>query len=234
MQPVYTLRLVTSLALVWVCLLFSPFSLDAQTRIPHSQFVIERWSVNDGLPVNNVLKLHQSSDGYLWMATLDGLVRFDGMKFKVYQTINYPDLPTNRFVKLIEGPDGSLWIVSEQKFLIRFKNDEFTHIRNSDGLNGDYVHDIHLADSGQLWFGTDRGISVFDGEQIKPFQPDLIKGAIDRVIVDEGGAVWYRDFETSKIFVFRITVPTIFTHHPMASTSILSLKIQTERYGFRR
>src|SRR6056297_1305629 len=203
MQPVYTLRLVTSLALVWVCLLFSPFSLDAQTRIPHSQFVIERWSVNDGLPVNNVLKLHQSSDGYLWMATLDGLVRFDGMKFKVYQTINYPDLPTNRFVKLIEGPDGSLWIVSEQKFLIRFKNDEFTHIRNSDGLNGDYVHDIHLADSGQLWFGTDRGISFFDGEQIKPFQPDSIKGAIDRVFVDEGGAVWYRDFETLENFRFQ-------------------------------
>ena len=203
MQPVYTLRLVTSLALVWVCLLFSPFSLDAQTRIPHSQFVIERWSVNDGLPVNNVLKLHQSSDGYLWMATLDGLVRFDGIQFKVYQTINYKDLPTNRFVKLIEGPDGSLWIVSEQKFLIRFKNDEFTHIRNSDGLNGDYVHDIHLADSGQLWFGTDRGISVFDGEQIKPFQPDLIKGAIDRVFVDEGGAVWYRDFETLENFRFQ-------------------------------
>lgn len=203
MQPVFTLRLVTSLALVWVYLLFSPFLLDAQTRIPHSQFVIERWSVNDGLPVNNVLKLHQSSDGYLWMATLDGLVQFDGMQFKVYQTINYPDLPTNRFVKLMEGPDGSLWIVSEQKFLIRFKNDEFTHIRNSDGLNGDYVHDIHLADSGYLWFGTDQGISFFDGEQIKPFQPDLIKGAIDRVFVDESGAVWYRDFETLENFRFQ-------------------------------
>jgi len=139
------------------------------------------------MPVNNVMKLHQSRDGYLWMATFDGLVRFDGLNFKIYQTVDYLGLPTNRFVKLYEGPDGSLWIVSEQKSWIRFKNNRFTHIQDSDGLNGNLVYDVHLDDNGYLWFGTDQGVSFFDGEELKPYHPSVIEGVIDRVFIEKTG-----------------------------------------------
>lgn len=175
---------------------------SAQSRIPHSQFVIDHWGVNDGLPVNNVMKLHQSRDGYLWMVTFDGLVRFDGLNFKIYQTVDYPWLPTNRFVKLYEGLDGSLWIVSEQRFLIRFKNNRFTHIQESDGLNGNLVYDVHLDDNGYLWFGTDRGVSFFDGEELKPYHPSEIEGTIDRVFTEQTGAIWIRNLNTLENFRF--------------------------------
>jgi len=222
MLPVFPISALKSLVMMCACLLMTPLLLDAQTRIPHSEFVIENWSVNDGLPVNNVLKLHQTSDGYLWMVTLDGLVRFDGMQFKVYQTINYPELPTTRFTKLYEGPDGSLWIVSEQRLLIRFKDNEFTHIRNTNGLNGDFVHDIHLDDNGWLWFGTDRGISVFDGEQISPYHPHQIKGSVDRVFLDKNRTVWFRYLDTLENFRFHnnrtdfiLTSPNSFHFNPI-------------------
>jgi len=164
----------------------------AQSRIPHSRFIIQQWGVNDGLPVNNVMKLHQSREGYLWMATLDGLVRFDGYQFKTYQTVDYPGLPSNRLVKLQEGPDGSIWMVSEQRYLIRFLNNQFTHIQQADGLNGSLVYDMHLDDDGYLSFATDQGISFFDGQELKPFHPELIRGTLDRVYADETGNIWYR------------------------------------------
>jgi signal transduction histidine kinase/ligand-binding sensor domain-containing protein/DNA-binding response OmpR family regulator len=167
-------------------------TIHAQSRIPHSRFIIQQWGVNDGLPVNNVMKLHQSRKGYLWMATLDGLVRFDGNQFKTYQTVDYPGLPSNRLVKLHEGPDGSIWMVSEQRYLIRFQDNQFTHIQQADELNGSLVYDMHLNDNGYLWFATDQGISFFDGQELKPFHPELIRGTLDRVYADKTGAVWYR------------------------------------------
>lgn len=214
----------TSAVVIGLCFyqLFIPNTSEAQTRIPHSLFVIDHWGVNDGLPVNNVMKLHQSREGYLWMTTLDGLVRFDGQQFKVYQTIDYPNLPTNRFVKLYEAPDSSLWIVTEQRFLIRFKDDQFTHIQESDGLNGNLVYDIHLDDEGHLWFGTDKGVSIFDGNELTPYQPDLIHGAIDRVFVEESGAVWFRYYASLENYryqngevVYMFTPPNSFHFNPV-------------------
>jgi ligand-binding sensor domain-containing protein len=71
-------------------------------------FVHEVWTVQDGLPVNSINALLQSRDGYLWAATFDGLVRFDGVRFTVYHTGNTEELPSNRIVGLTEGSDGSL------------------------------------------------------------------------------------------------------------------------------
>lgn len=215
-------RLSAVLMVLCLCQLWIVLTAKGQTRIPHSQFVIDHWGVNDGLPVNNVMKLHQSIEGYLWMATLDGLVRFDGLNFKIYQTVDYPGLPTNRFVKLYEAIDGSLWIVSEQKFLIRFKNNRFTHIQESDGLNGNLVYDVHLDDNGNLWFGTDQGVSYFDGEELKPYHSSIIKGPIDRIFTDQSGSVWIRILDTFENFRFYngklsyiFTSPNSFQFNPV-------------------
>lgn len=206
-----------------LCQLWLADSAKSQTRIPHSQFVIDHWGVNDGLPVNNVMKLHQSKEGYLWMTTFDGLVRFDGLNFKIYQAVDYPGLPANRFVKLYEGADESLWIVSEQKFLIRFKNNRFTHIQEFDGLNGNLVYDVHLDDNGTLWFGTDKGVSFFDGEELQPYHPTIIEGPIDRVFTEKSGAVWVRNRDTLENYRFDrgelsyvITSPNSFHFNLMA------------------
>ena len=219
---IYSYRWVSVCLVLCMCQFWFVSSTKAQTRIPHSQFVIDHWGVNDGLPVNNVMKLHQSKDGYLWMTTFDGLVRFDGLNFKVYQTVDYPELPTNRFVKLYEGLDGSLWIVSEQMYLIRFKNNQFTHIQHTDGLNGNLVHDVHLDDSGYLWFGTDQGISFFDGNELKPYQPSSIKGSVDRVFIEKSGAMWFRYEETLENYRFDqgrlsyvFTSPNSFNFNPV-------------------
>jgi hypothetical protein len=75
---------------------------------PGAEFVHEVWTVVDGLPVNSVTNVLQGRDGYLWLATWDGLFRFDGFRFTVFNTGNSVGLPSNRIVELVQDADGSL------------------------------------------------------------------------------------------------------------------------------
>ena len=63
---------------------------------PSSPFLITRWTTENGLPQNSVAAIVQTPDGYLWLGTFGGLVRFDGVKFTVFSSVNTPALRSNR------------------------------------------------------------------------------------------------------------------------------------------
>ena len=67
------------------------------------------WTTDSGLPRDFLGGILQSRDGYLWMSTLDGLVRFDGVRFTVFNKGNSPGLPSNRITALYEDRDDDLW-----------------------------------------------------------------------------------------------------------------------------
>jgi ligand-binding sensor domain-containing protein len=62
-----------------------------------AQYRFESWTADDGLPQNSVRSITQTRDGYLWLTTFDGLVRFDGVRFAVFDKSNTKGLSTNRF-----------------------------------------------------------------------------------------------------------------------------------------
>lgn len=76
-------------------------------------YVHESWTVHDGLPVNSITQLARARDGYLWLATLDGLVRFDGARFRTYHGGNTPGFRHGRLTRVLESPDGRLLLSSE-------------------------------------------------------------------------------------------------------------------------
>ena len=65
----------------------------AQAVAPSSEYVRENWTVADGLPINTINAIIQTRDGYLWLGTNDGVVRFDGVRFVVYNAGNTAELP---------------------------------------------------------------------------------------------------------------------------------------------
>lgn len=91
-----------------------------------TQYLREAWGVEDGLPVGHVNQICQTPDGYIWMATLNGLVRFDGVDFTIFDVSNTPDLPSNRIIRIQPGRDGALWLFTEQRNLIHFQKGKFT------------------------------------------------------------------------------------------------------------
>ena len=79
----------------------APFSLKSSSNTI--------WRAQDGLPQDKVNAILQSRDGYLWLATQDGLARFDGDRFTIFNTQNTPGLATNGVEQLLEDSDGALW-----------------------------------------------------------------------------------------------------------------------------
>lgn len=110
--------------LVFVCLATTP---QAQYRFDH-------WSADNGLPQNSVREIIQTRDGYLWLTTMDGLVRFDGVRFTVFNKRNSPGLTTNRFSLLYEDGQGDLWVSTENDGVVRLHQGRFTTYTTEHGL----------------------------------------------------------------------------------------------------
>ncbi len=80
------------------------------------------WETGDGLPANTILSMVQTRDGYLWLGTLYGLVRFDGIRFTVFDESNTPGLGDSRIVHLFEDSTGTLWIGTETAGTVMMRN----------------------------------------------------------------------------------------------------------------
>lgn len=87
-------------------------------------YVITQYGMEDGLPQSTVNDIIQSQDGYIWLATNGGLVRFDGNSFTTFNRANTPNMRFDRIIKLYEDGQGAIWIITESGML-RMKDGEF-------------------------------------------------------------------------------------------------------------
>src|SRR5262249_26189389 len=101
-----------------------------------AQYRIDHWTTDNGLPQNTVRSIVQTRDGYLWLTTFDGLARFDGVRFTVFDKSNTPAITNNRITALYEDRDGTLWIGAEQGELVSYRNGVFTAYATSERLRG--------------------------------------------------------------------------------------------------
>lgn len=83
-----------------------------------ARFRIDVWESDDGLPQNSVISMIQSEDGYLWLGTLYGLARFDGIRFTVYDESTTPGLSSSPIVTLFEDRRRNLWIGTESSGIV--------------------------------------------------------------------------------------------------------------------
>ena len=137
-----------------LCLLFSA---------ARAQYRFDSWTADETLPQNSVRAMLQTSDGYFWLTTLDGLVRFDGIRFTVFNKSNSKSLPGNRFINLFSEPDDTLWISTEEQGVIRFQGGEFYTFTTADGLPSDHVFEMFGEIDGTLTAFTSKGSAKFDG-----------------------------------------------------------------------
>ena len=77
-----------------------------------AQYRLDTWTTDNGLPHNAIRAMRQTRDGYLWVSTIYGIARFDGVRFRVFNKANTPGITTNHFAfrGLWEDRRGTLWI----------------------------------------------------------------------------------------------------------------------------
>lgn len=157
------------LSLLPVAMLLSAkkaFALNSDKAL--TQYTHSVWQTDDGLPQNSVRAIEQTADGYIWLGTEEGVVRFDGVRFTVFNTRNTKGLKNNYINALHESRDGSLWIATAGG-VSRYKDRQFRSYTTEDGLAHDQVFHILESRDGSLWFTTLGGLTEIKGEQLKTY-----------------------------------------------------------------
>jgi signal transduction histidine kinase/DNA-binding response OmpR family regulator/ligand-binding sensor domain-containing protein len=182
----------------WFFALF-PIVVQAQqpTRINSGYgaapgFVVESWTITDGLPVNSVTTVLQSRSGYIWLGTFDGLVRFDGVRFTTFNIGNSPGLPSNRIVYVDERSNGDLMLRTESNRVVRFRDGVFTDLGPS---KEPWPHlperFVARTPDGKQWSSI-NGEVFFDGKLAYRPPPGLGNTmAINSMAVDHEGSIWF-------------------------------------------
>jgi len=115
-----------------------------------ADYNITQWTVEDGLPMQNITALAQTADGFLWCGTFDGLARFDGLEFKVYYPHEVPALADFQIVGLLGDASGRLWILDAQGRLTIRRDNEFKPLAAQDGLPDGGLEQIFTGPNGDL------------------------------------------------------------------------------------
>jgi len=140
------------------------------TMDPHHQFVSRTWSIDNGLPANGVLALLRTQDGYLWIGTEGGLVRFNGDDFHTFDPDRFGDLSYQGVTCLAESDDGGIWIGTWGGGLYLYDKDNIKQFTTENGLGSNYIKALLLDENNKLWVGTRRGLNLIENDHIEsPF-----------------------------------------------------------------
>lgn len=176
----------------WSCLA-SETLLGLDPRKALTQYSHQEWTTDTGLPQNSVQAITQTRDGYIWLGTQEGLARFDGARFTVFDDKNAPALKNHHVLVLFAGRDGSLWVGTRGGGLVRFREGTFTAFTRKEGLPNNVVRSLHEDHQGRLWIGTEGGLGRLDAGRVVPAYTG--KGdSSDNVVMaiaEAEGALWF-------------------------------------------
>jgi signal transduction histidine kinase len=150
-------RAILLLAGLWLCAAVSGIDLRAATGADSLQRSFDVWQVGEDLEQNPVTAVVQSRDGYLWLGTYTGLLRFDGVRVTMFNSATAPGLLNSRVTSLYEDRDGVLWIGHETGELTRLSGGEFRPMGRARGWVGGAIEAISMDENGDLWLLNDTG-----------------------------------------------------------------------------
>jgi len=144
-------------------------------------------SIKDGLSNNEIWSFCQDKYGYMWIATRDGLNRYDGYNYKIFKNdpADSTSLPSNQATWVLEDRDGVLWIGTSNG-LAKYdrKTEKFKTYRFSNGsqANANFVNSIFEDSKGNFWIATTDGIVSFDRKNETFKRYELLRE--DNVVVE--------------------------------------------------
>lgn len=184
--------------LLYVLTLLPAFNASAQLALSPqkdvTQYQIDYWKKQQGLPQNSVLAITQDRLGYLWVATYGGLGRFNGINFQRFTSFSHPEIVAQSFTRFFAADDASLWTISNGNGLVcRDTLGNFTHYGEEVGLPEGKIHDFLEASDGTYWVASDKGL--FKGTSPNSFQlfSELVglPGGIPKcLLTDQQGTLW--------------------------------------------
>lgn len=153
-----------------------------------AEFEQRTWMPEHGLPDQRVKAIVQTRDGYIWVGTQNGLARFDGRRFSVFNDNNTPGFTSDDCVALAEGTDGALWIATRNG-LFRKAGNHFAQVRQQGGS----------SDMAKLSASRDAGMYAIAGPELQRLSAGASAGGrirlpefktVNAMLEDSAGALW--------------------------------------------
>jgi signal transduction histidine kinase/ligand-binding sensor domain-containing protein len=171
------MRLLVCVTVLGVCEYFAPGakgmtapSITDQPNLPHKDTVTatyseeftqryshQVWNTGSGLPQDTVRQFLQTRDGFMWLATDGGLVRFDGSDFAVYDRRNTPQMQSDLVNGLAEDSDGNLWVATSNGLVRLGKDGIFVRFTTEQGLPADSILSVYNESQGKMCVQTTSG-----------------------------------------------------------------------------
>ncbi len=177
------------LSVLLIALSTDALALDPSLR--PSQYVLDNWQIPEGLPQSSAQALAQTPDGYLWVGTQEGLARFDGVRFTVFDSGNEVAIPNKHISVLFVDRSGRLWIGTRAGMAVLEKG-HFTPPSAIAGLAHAYIRAIVEGKDGRIWVGTESGLFEIVGGKALAFDASsgLRDSRVRTLLEDHDGVLW--------------------------------------------
>ena len=167
-------------------------AIPARALDPHTalaQYGYQSWQTDTGLPQNTVRAIVQGRDGFLWIATEGGLVRFDGVEFRAFTRANTPELPSDLVDDLMQDRSGTLWI-STSGGLARMRAGRMEAFGPARGIPATQVWRTFQDERGAVWALTAGGLFRIEGEHATRVALDEALTENSRMVAGRDGELW--------------------------------------------
>lgn len=244
---------------ITLCILLLNGSLSfAQTQVfggldPHkkfSQFKYDHWNIENGLPDNEIQDILKTDDGYIWIATLDGLARYDGIKFVYFdKDLNGLATSNQEILSLFQDADKNLWIGTNHGGVIKYTNGLFEVIKVETQFQKAGITSFGQTSDGIVWIGGLQGLAKIENDKFQTLDefPSLKNLSINRLYVDSDDNLWIttstaglikksdnyiRQFTTKEGLISNKTlaVHEDKNHHLWVGTDVGIMKIYKDDY----
>jgi ligand-binding sensor domain-containing protein/signal transduction histidine kinase len=161
------------------------FALDPHQSLRHYGY--QSWQTDNGLPQNTVHAVLQTRDGYIWLATEAGLVRFDSIRFTIFTHKDTPQLGSDLVYSLLEDRSGALWIGTASG-VTRYRNGSFQSF--ADGGPASTVWSLYADRDGAIWALGAGGLNRFDGQRLSEVKGVPPLSEASRMTQSADGSLW--------------------------------------------
>jgi signal transduction histidine kinase/ligand-binding sensor domain-containing protein len=182
-------------------------SPPAPDEIPTSEdYIVRTWEMDDGLPSNRIFTITQTPDGYLWLGTQGGLVRFDGARFTTFSNATTPGIEADRVHAVFVSRDGTLWIGQVGGAVARKLGDTFEIVVPAPKSPEPFelISSFAQAADGSVWIAHERAARIarwHDG-QLRTFSSadGLPIGVGGWISASQDGTIWFANSSGCAVF----------------------------------
>lgn len=233
----FRIFLFLTISYLFPVLVLSPLLFSLVPGSGLDEYLIRTWTTENGLNQNTITSLVQTRNGYIWIGTPTGLVRFDGVQFRHFSRTNTPSLTNDRITALYEDESENLWIGTDGGGLYSLTqsqsaaNYKWKLYSTREGLSHNTIRAITSDWQGNVWVGTDYGLNRISMEGIRIYTTEdgLYDNIIMALALDIRGDLWVGTLQGG---LARIQGYTVFNYGPengLLNPSVLSL--ETDPYG---